>query len=66
MSGTHWDNILSANIEGDAAASSFDNYVKSSKVCLNILSKFATLINLLFDVDEQAHGSVSQQRLGIF
>ena len=64
-SGTYWDNDESANIEGEAAVAAFENYMNTSKVCLHIPLHIFNLINLLFNVGRQAHGSVSQQRLGI-
>ena len=36
-SGMHWDDTDGANISGDAASSTFDNYVNLSKVCFGFL-----------------------------
>ena len=37
----HWDNTRGANIQGEVATSTFDNYVNVSKVCFTFI-----LINL--------------------
>jgi hypothetical protein len=43
-SGTHWDNVNGAKIDGEAALSAWNNYINASPVCRELIE----LTTLLF------------------
>jgi hypothetical protein len=66
-SGTHWDNVNGAGIDGSAASSAWDNYIKASKVCLEIVNLImCSLTKPPFHAVEQDHDPLSDEGFPVF
>jgi hypothetical protein len=46
-SGTHWDNVNGANIDGEAALSAWNNYINASPVCHELIELTTLLLTRL-------------------
>ena len=46
-SGTHWDNVNGAKIDGEAALSAWNNYINASTVCRELLELITLLLTSL-------------------
>jgi hypothetical protein len=66
-SGTHWDNVNGAGIEGTAALSAWNNYINELKVCLEITNLIiCSFTNLPFHPVKRGHDPLLDKGLAVF
>ena len=66
-SGTHWDNVNGAGIEGAAVLSAWNNYINVSKVCLEITYLvMCSFTKLPFPLVKQVHDPLLDEGLAVF